>query len=69
MMYTLAGVLAVLWLLGIMMSFGGAWIHVLLVIAIVLVLVQLYGKKGGGSMGGSGMMGGGSSGGGSQPAS
>lgn len=63
MMYTLAGILAVLWLLGVLMSFGGAWIHVLLVIAIVLVLVQMYGKKGGGSMGG------GTAGGGNQPAS
>ena len=61
MMYTVAGVLAVLWVLGLMMgNFGlGVWVHLLLVVAIILALVQMFGKKEGG---GSGM-------GGGQPAS
>jgi hypothetical protein len=42
MLYTVAVVLLVLWLLGIVSGYTiGAFIHVLLVIAIVLVLVQL----------------------------
>lgn len=42
MLYTLAIVLLVLWLLGLVTGYTiGAFIHVLLVIAIVLVLVQL----------------------------
>ena len=42
MLYTLAVVLLVLWLLGMVSGYTiGAFIHVLLVIAIVLVLVQL----------------------------
>jgi hypothetical protein len=42
MLYTLAVILLVLWLLGMVSGYAiGAFIHVLLVIAIVLVLVQL----------------------------
>ena len=42
MLYTLAIVLLVLWLLGVVSGYTiGAFIHVLLVVAIVLVLVQL----------------------------
>jgi len=41
MLYTLALVLLLLWLLGLISGYAiGAFIHVLLVIAIVLVLVQ-----------------------------
>jgi Zn-dependent protease with chaperone function len=41
MLYTLAVVLLVLWLLGLVSGYTiGAFIHLLLVIAIVLVLVQ-----------------------------
>jgi hypothetical protein len=41
-LYTLALVLLVLWLLGMVSGYTiGAFIHVLLVVAVVLVLVQL----------------------------
>jgi hypothetical protein len=41
MLYTLAVVLLVLWLLGLVSGYTiGAFIHVLLVIAVVLVLAQ-----------------------------
>ena len=42
MLYTIAVVLLILWLLGLVSGYTiGAFIHVLLVIALVLVLVQL----------------------------
>ena len=42
MLYTIAVVLAVLWLLGIVTSYTiGGVIHVLLVIAVVMVLLRL----------------------------
>jgi hypothetical protein len=41
-LYTIAVVLLILWLLGMVSGYTiGAFIHVLLVIAVVLVLVQL----------------------------
>jgi hypothetical protein len=42
MLYTLAVVLLILWLLGLVSSYTmGGFIHVLLVIAVVLVLVRI----------------------------
>jgi len=42
MLYTLAVLLLVLWLLGMVSGYTiGAFIHVLLVVAVVLVLVQI----------------------------
>lgn len=42
MLYTLAVILVVLWLLGLVSSYTiGGFIHLLLVIAIVMVLVRL----------------------------
>ena len=42
MLYTLAVILLVLWLLGLVSSFTmGGFIHILLVVAIVMVLVNL----------------------------
>jgi hypothetical protein len=42
MLYTLAVVLVILWLLGLVSGYTiGAFIHVLLVIALVLILVQI----------------------------
>lgn len=42
MLYTLAVVLLILWLLGMVSGATiGAFIHVLLVVAVVLILVQL----------------------------
>jgi hypothetical protein len=48
MLYTLAIVLIILWLLGLVTSYTmGGFIHILLVIAIVMVLVNLIsGRKG-----------------------
>jgi Family of unknown function (DUF5670) len=41
-LYTIAVVLLILWLLGMVSGYTiGAFIHVLLVIAVVLILVQL----------------------------
>lgn len=42
MLYTLAVVLLILWLLGIVSSYTmGGFIHILLVIAVVMILVNL----------------------------
>ena len=42
MLYTIAVVLLVLWLLGLVSSYTlGGFIHILLVLAVVIVLVQL----------------------------
>jgi hypothetical protein len=47
MLYTIAVILLILWLLGLVSSYTiGGFIHILLVIAIVLVLVRLIsGRK------------------------
>jgi hypothetical protein len=47
MLYTLAVILVILWLLGLVSSYTiGGFIHILLVIAIVLVLVRIIsGRK------------------------
>ena len=41
MIYTLVGVLLILWLLGFSMSVGGSLIHMLLVIALIVFAVNL----------------------------
>jgi hypothetical protein len=48
MLYTIAVILIVLWLLGLVTSYTmGGFIHVLLVIAIVVILVQVIsGRRG-----------------------
>jgi hypothetical protein len=46
MLYTLAVVLLILWLLGLVTSYTiGGLIHVLLVIAIVVVLLRIIGGR------------------------
>jgi hypothetical protein len=46
MLYTLAVVLLVLWLLGMVSSYTiGGFIHILLVVAIVMVLLRLIGGR------------------------
>ena len=47
MLYTIAAILLVLWLLGLVSGYTiGAFIHILLVIAVVLLLVQfLSGRR------------------------
>jgi hypothetical protein len=41
MLWTLVAVFLILWLLGFSLSIGGGLIHILLVIALVLVVVNL----------------------------
>jgi len=42
MLYTIAAILVILWLLGLVTSYTlGGFIHILLVIAIIIVLVRL----------------------------
>ena len=46
MLYTIAVVMLILWLLGVVSSHAmGGFIHILLVVAIVLVLVRLIGGR------------------------
>ena len=46
MLYTIAVILLILWLLGLVSGYTiGAFIHVLLVVAIVLLLVGLLGGR------------------------
>lgn len=46
MLYTIAVILLILWLLGLVSGYTiGAFIHVLLVIAIVLLLIGLLGGR------------------------
>ncbi len=46
MLYTIAIVLLVLWLLGMVTSVAGGLIHILLVAAVVVILVRLFtGRK------------------------
>jgi hypothetical protein len=47
MLYTIAVVLVILWLLGFIGHIGGGLIHLLLVIALILVVVNLFsGRRG-----------------------
>ncbi len=46
MLYTIAVVLIILWLLGLVSSYTmGGFIHVLLVIAIVVILLEVIGGR------------------------
>ncbi len=43
MLYTIAVVLIVLWLLGLVTSYTmGGFIHILLIVAIIMILVNLF---------------------------
>jgi hypothetical protein len=47
MLYTIAVVLLVLWLLGLVTSYTiGGFIHILLVVAVVMVLLRLISGRG-----------------------
>lgn len=47
MLYTIAVILIVLWLLGLVFHIGSGIIHILLVIAVVVGLIQLFrGRRG-----------------------
>ena len=41
MLWTIAGILLVLWLVGFSVHIGGALIHLLLIIAVIVVVVNL----------------------------
>jgi hypothetical protein len=46
MLYTLAVILLIAWLLGVIGTYTiGAFVHVLLVVALVLFLVRLFGGR------------------------
>ena len=46
MLYTIALILLVLWLIGLATSVAGSLIHILLVAAVVVILVRLFtGRK------------------------
>lgn len=46
MLYTIAVILVVLWLIGLLAHIGGGLIHLLLVIALVVMVIRLIqGKK------------------------
>ncbi len=45
MLWTIVGVLLVLWLLGLVANIGGALIHVLLVVAVVVFLFNLITRR------------------------
>jgi hypothetical protein len=46
MLYTLAVVLIILWLLGLVSSYTiGGFIHILLVVAIIMILLRLIGAR------------------------
>lgn len=48
MLTKVAIALVVLWLLGLVAGYTlGGWVHVLLVVAVVLFLMGIFGKKGG----------------------
>jgi hypothetical protein len=42
MLWTIAVILLVLWLLGLVLDFAGGIIHVLLVIAVIIALLNLF---------------------------
>jgi len=47
MLYTIAVVLIILWLLGLVTSYTiGGFIHILLVVAVIMVLVRLISGRG-----------------------
>ena len=48
MLYTIVVVLVVLWLLGLFMHIAGSFIHLLLVIALVVLVINfISGRRGG----------------------
>lgn len=45
MLWTIIGILLILWLLGLVANIGGAVIHVLLVLAVIVFLVNLFSRR------------------------
>jgi hypothetical protein len=50
MLWTIAVILVVLWLLGFAVHVAGAFIHLLLVIAVIVIVVQLLSGRRGSSL-------------------
>ncbi len=47
MLYTIAIILIVLWLIGLLTSYTvGGFIHILLVVAVIIILVRLISSRG-----------------------
>jgi len=47
MLWTIVAVLLILWLLGFSLSIGGGLIHILLLVALVVVVINLFsGRRG-----------------------
>jgi len=46
MLWTIAGILLVLWLLGFSLHLGGGLIHALLVIAVIVFIYNLFVRRG-----------------------
>ncbi|TYS15009.1 lmo0937 family membrane protein [Rossellomorea vietnamensis] len=46
MLWTIIGILIVLWLLGLLFEIAGGIIHILLIIAVIVLVYKLFMKKG-----------------------
>jgi hypothetical protein len=47
MLWTIIVILVVLWLLGLLVHIGGSFIHILLVIAVIILIINLLtGRRG-----------------------
>ncbi|HEY9085525.1 MAG TPA: lmo0937 family membrane protein [Candidatus Tyrphobacter sp.] len=46
LLWTIVGVLFVLWLVGFLLHFGGGLIHLLLVVALVILVINLLTGRG-----------------------
>lgn len=47
MLWTILVILLILWLLGFIGHFGGGWIHILIVIAVIILIFNLVsGRRG-----------------------
>ncbi|MGD6801102.1 lmo0937 family membrane protein [Rossellomorea vietnamensis] len=46
MLWTIIGILIVLWLLGLLFEIAGGIIHILLIIAVIVLVYKLFVKKG-----------------------
>ncbi len=45
MLWTIVAVLLILWLLGFSLSLGGSLIHLLLVVALVVIVINLVSRR------------------------
>ncbi len=45
MLWTIVAILLILWLLGFSLSLGGSLIHLLLVVALVIIVINLVSRR------------------------